>query len=250
VKVDENPKLSKKMESLIFVDVKAEDSVTELYQVGEDVYSIVPSLSMGLIGRRKNRKLVLTRWAITSVDSIIGKHLLRKIQFFPEVNDITVYHSAYLGNRFLVVLFPSKYRGVWVEIWHPMSLWADEVTVVDLYENFWGEYDMLDGGYMAARLSVLEYLYNNVRQAGFVIVREVTKEYFAPVGNWHIRETVRRAMRNPIFKAGSLEEALKEVQSRLLVKVNLFEIPSVKKLVAQKEITGYFTKSDRTDRAV
>jgi len=250
VKVDENPKLSKKMESLIFDDVKAEDSIIELYQTGEDVYSIVPSLSMGLLGRRKNRKLVPTRWAITAVDSIIGKRLLRKIQFFPEVNDITVYHSAYLGNRFFVVLFPSKYRGVWVEIWHPMSLWADEVTVVDLYENFWGEYDMLDGGYMAARFSVLEYLYNNVRQAGFVIVREVTKEYFAPVGNWHIRETVRRAMRNPIFKAGSLEEALKEVQSRLLVKVNLFEIPSVKKLVAQKEITGYFTKSDRTDRAV
>jgi hypothetical protein len=250
VKVDENPKLSRTLEKLVFDDVKAEEAVLTLYSSGEDVYSIIPALSMGLLGKKRNRKLVPTRWAITAVDSIVGKHLLERVQQYPEVNEVTVYYSAYLGNRFFVVLFPSKYRGVWVEIWHPMSLWADEVTVVDLYENFWGEYEMLDGGYMAARLAVLEHLNRISRQAGFVIVREITKDYFAPVGNWHIRETVRRAFENPILKTDDLTKALKEVQSRLLAKVNLFEIDSVRKVVSQKDITSYFTRSDRTERAV
>jgi hypothetical protein len=28
-----------------------------------------------------------------------------------------------------------------------------------------------------------------------IIVREITPAYYAPVGNWHIRETVRRAVK-------------------------------------------------------
>lgn len=240
VTVVDDPKVPRKLEALIFDDVKAEDAIRELYLSGEDVYTIIPALSLGLLGLKKNRKLVPTRWAITAVDSTLGRFLLERVREFEEVNEVQVFYSAYLGNRFFVILFPSKYRGVWVEIWHPMSLWASEPVVVDLYENFWGEYDMLDGGYMAARLGVLEYMYRIRRQAGFVIVREVTKDYFAPVGNWHIRETVRRAFNNQVFKTNDLKKALEYVMNNLQLKVDLLGIESIKKLVAQKDILSFF----------
>ena len=240
ITVVDDPKVPRKLEALIFDDVKAEDAIRELYLSGEDVYTIIPALSLGLLGLKKNRKLVPTRWAITATDSALGKFLLEEVREFEEVNEVQVFYSAYLGNRFFVILFPSKYRGVWVEIWHPMSLWASEPVVVDLYENFWGEYDMLDGGYMAARLGVLEYMYRIRRQAGFVIVREVTKDYYAPVGNWHIRETVRRAFNNLVFKTSDLKKALDYVMNNLQLKVDLFGIESVKKLVAQKDILSLF----------
>ncbi len=242
IAVVENPKVPRKLESLTFDDVKAEEAIVELYKSGEDVYTIIPALSLGLLGLKKNRKLVPTRWAITATDSALGKFLLNAVREFEEIDEIGVYYMSYLGNRFFVVLFPSKYKGVWVEIWHPMSLWAKEPVVVDLYENFWGEYEMLDGGYMAARLAVLEHMYRIRKQAGFVIIREVTKDYFAPVGNWHIRETVRRAFNNLVYKTDDLRKALEYVSNNLELKVDLFGVESVKKVVAQKDILSFLNK--------
>nr|WP_256205084.1 hypothetical protein [Aeropyrum camini] len=53
---------------------------------------------------------------------------------------------------------------------------------------------MEDGGFSAAKLPVLEHLYSRGRRADVIIVREVLPQYYAPVGNWHIRETVKHAL--------------------------------------------------------
>ena len=245
IKVEENPKLSPHIEKMIFDDVKAEKAILELYQKGEDYYRIITALSLGLLGLKKNRKLVPTRWSITAVDETIGKYLLSHVRQFPEINDVEVYYSSYLGNYFHIILFPSTYRSVWVEIWHPLSLWANELVVSDLSENYWGEYDFLDGGYMASRLAVLEKLFEWKRQAGVIIIREITSEYYAPVGNWHIRETTRRALEgNKIATFNDLREAIKFVNSRLKAgnRVVLEEIRSIKKLLTQTTIDAFLNK--------
>ncbi|QIW24161.1 hypothetical protein EWF20_08405 [Sulfolobus sp. S-194] len=242
IKIDENPKVPKPIEKLITDDVKAQQAILELYNNKQSVYTIINALSLGLLGKRKNRKIVPTRWAITAVDTTLGNFMLNEIKGLDTISEILVYYNAYLGNYFHIVLFPSKYRSIWIEIWHPLSLWANELVVSDLSEDYWEEYDFLDGGYMAARMSVIEKLYEIRRQAGIIIIREITSEYFAPVGNWHIRETVKRAFNNSSVKFNKLEDAIKYVNSRLRAKINLFEIKSIKSLITQRTIDEFLKK--------
>lgn len=240
IKVVDNPKIPTKLDKLIFDDVKSAEAILELYRYNVDYYKIMHALSFGLLGKKKNRRFVPTRWAITAVDSTVGKFLYSKIINYNEVNEIEVYHCSYLGNYFYVVLYPSKFSSIWIEIWHPLSLWSQDLTISELKENFWGEYEYLDGGYMAARLAVLEHLEEVKRQAGVIIIREITEEYFAPVGNWHIRETVRNAMKNRIGKYDNLDQAISEVNKKLKVKINLFKLRTIKGLIKQKSIYDFF----------
>ncbi|QXJ29723.1 Nre family DNA repair protein [Saccharolobus shibatae] len=240
IKVVDNPKIPTKLDKLIFDDVKSAEAILELYRYNVDYYKIMQALSFGLLGKKKNRRFVPTRWAITAVDSTVGKFLYSKIINYNEINEIEVYHGSYLGNYFYVVLYPSKFSSIWIEIWHPLSLWSQDLTISELKENFWGEYEYLDGGYMAARLAVLEHLEEAKRQAGVIIIREITEEYFAPVGNWHIRETVRNAMKNRIGKYDSLDQAISEVNKKLKAKINLFELRTIKGLIKQKSIYDFF----------
>ncbi|AWR97777.1 hypothetical protein DFR86_09605 [Acidianus sulfidivorans JP7] len=245
IKITENPKIAEVLDKLIFDDVKAEKGIIKLYESGYDLYKIINATSLGLLGIKKNRKLVPTRWAITAVDSTIGKNLLDKITNYKEINEVLVFYQKYLGNYFHIILYPSKYNVIWIEIWHPLTLWTNELVVSELKENFWGEYTFMDGGYMAARLSVLEYLEKIRRQSGIIIVREITNEYFAPLGNWHIRETVKNAMENKIAKFDNLKEALSFINTRLQSKIDLTELKSIKSILSQKNIEDFFLNNQR-----
>ncbi|BBD72676.1 hypothetical protein HS1genome_1065 [Sulfodiicoccus acidiphilus] len=233
-----NPKLSKPLERLINDDVKVEQAIREIYGQ-ESRYTLINALAFGLLGERKSRRIVPTRWAITAVDGALGKYFLNKVRRHPLYNELEVHFSSYLGNDFHVILVPSPYTAAWVEIWHPTTPWAQEVTVVELREDHFGHYEFLDGGYMAARLAVLEYLNSLGRQATVIIVREITKEYFAPVGNWHIRETVKRAMGNVVLKGVELEQALKFVSRRLRAAVDLTKLKTISSVRGQKRIDEF-----------
>lgn len=241
IKVDENPKIPKKIESLIFDDVKAEEGVLDLYSSGENYYRIITTFSLGLLGRKKNRRIVPTRWSITAVDQIVGNYLLSKIKEFDTISTTTVYYNSYLGNYFHIIFYPSRYSSIWIEIWYPFSLWSNELVITDLSEDYWGEYEFLDGGYMAARLAVIEKLNEMRRQAGIIIIREITSEYYAPVGNWHIRETVKKAYK--IAEFDDLQKAINFVNSRLKSdRVKLNEIRSIKTLLTQTKIDFFLKK--------
>ncbi|MFP3260173.1 MAG: Nre family DNA repair protein [Sulfolobus sp.] len=241
IKVDENPKIPKKIESLIFDDVKAEEGVLELYSSGENYYRIITTFSLGLLGRKKNRRIVPTRWSITAVDQIVGNYLLSKIKEFDTISTTTVYYNSYLGNYFHIIFYPSRYSSIWIEIWYPFSLWSNELVITDLSEDYWGEYEFLDGGYMAARLAAIEKLNEMRRQAGIIIIREITSEYYAPVGNWHIRETVKKAYK--IAEFDDLQKAINFVNSRLKSdRVKLNEIRSIKTLLTQTKIDFFLKK--------
>ncbi|QKQ99349.1 hypothetical protein GWK48_02120 [Metallosphaera tengchongensis] len=242
IRIVEDPKPPRTLEKLFNDDLKAEEGVRVLYEEGNDVYRIIDALSLGFLGKRKTRKLVPTRWAITAVDSIVGKSLYEKVRDLEPVNEISVFYQGYLGNHFHVILFPSAYASYWVEIWHQMSLWANELVISDLKEDYWGNYETIDGGYMAARTSVLEYLNSIRRSAGVIIVREITRDYFAPLGNWHIRETVRRSFQNKIAVVENLQRAIDLVNSRLKVQgVNLREVRVIKQVLGQSRIDSFFS---------
>ncbi len=212
VRVAGDPKPPRKLEKLVWDDAPAAEATIELYRSGVDYYTILTAFSLGMLGRLRNRRLVPTRWAITAVDDIVGDWLLEHVKRYKPLDKYKVYRASYLGNTFTILLAPGAYRAEMIEIWYPLTPWtptASRPTIVYIDEDNRGRVTPLDGGYMAARLPVLEKLYSEQRQATVLIVREVTRDYYAPVGNWHIRETVREALsRQPVAEAQSLEEAI------------------------------------------
>ncbi|BCU68462.1 hypothetical protein HS7_18990 [Sulfolobales archaeon HS-7] len=239
VRITDDPKIDEVMEKVIFDDIKASTAIKELYSNGTAIYKIIQALSLGLLGERKNRKLVPTRWAITAVDTTISKSILNSIREYQEYDRISLFYSKYLGNKFFVILYPSKYQSTWIEIWHPMTPWSGDLAIVELKEDYFGKYEYMDGGYMAARLSILEHLNSMKRQAGVIIIREITSDYFAPVGNWHIRETVKNLSKMGDFE--NLEDTLRFVKNRLTANIDLMSLRSIKTVLGQRRIDSYFS---------
>ncbi len=203
VRITSNPSLNPRLEKLIWDDLRASEGVWLLYREGLDFYTIVRALTIGFLGRSGQRRLVPTRWGITAVDSMISSKLLSRIKKSPIVNGTLVFYSEYLHNKYIVVLVPGRYRGLWIEVWQPHSLWNPKAkpSTLIVKEDYRGRMNVVDGGYLAARTSVLEYLYSIGRQARIAILREVLPQYMFPVGNWQIRLTVSHALRKkPVLR--------------------------------------------------
>lgn len=230
IKIVSSPVIGSLLEKRMFDDAKAGDSVVELYKAGYSIYILIHALSGGLLGGVRNRRVVPTRWAITAVDSILSSYFRKKIMRNPYIDEIQVFSGEYLENRFLVILYPGPLELEWIEAWHPRSIWVSpskEPSFLTLYEDPRGKYEFMDGGYIAARFSVLEYLDRIKRQATVFIYREVKPGYYAPVGNWHIRETVKRMMRQyPRKYPGLLQAFHKEL--------NIFDISPQKWIKASR----------------
>jgi len=217
VKVTGNPVIPKPIEKLIWDDIKAEEAIYRLYKNGLDFYTIVRALTIGFLGRTGQRRLVPTRWGITAVDQMISKKLLSKIRKYEPINDLLIFYSEYLYNKYMIILAPSGYRGLWIEVWQPRSLWNPyvEPAVLTVYDNYRGEPNIMDGGYLAARTSVLEYLDRIKRQARIIILREILPQYMFPVGNWQIRLTIKKALdKGPIMKNPSIHEVKDFIDKR------------------------------------
>ena len=67
----------------------------------------------------------------------------------------------------------------------------------------------------AVSFALLERLAEMRRQASALLVREITEEYWAPLGVWVVREAAREALRNPPRKFETLEEALADMVTRI-----------------------------------
>ena len=242
IRVSGNPKLNPSVEKVIHDDLKAFEAVEELHRSGASIYTIQRLLSLGFLGRRFRRRLVPTRWSITAVDDMISRILRRKLRGEPEVQDVRVYYNEYIGNRFLVIVKPGPGWFEWIEVWQPRSIWVREAAkpvVWRVEENPLGEASAMDGGFSAARLAVLEALAREGRRGDVVIVREITPEYYAPLGNWHIRETVRKAMTlKPIAVNPSLRELKSVLEERIRYSPEDIMLKA-KLLGARRRLTDY-----------
>jgi hypothetical protein len=181
-------------------DWQAQGAMTYLYRRGFDVYEINKILSAGALGQGENRKLVPTRWSITAVDDTIGQFLRGQIRNAPSVDETQVWYNEFMGNRFWIVLSPGQWEFELVEMKAPGSVWNPNVesgywlaSASEGYEGRTGYVDETAGAYYASRLGVLEHLADEGRQAKALVLRDVTDEYWAPVGVWQIRESIRNA---------------------------------------------------------
>ncbi len=250
VKLESNVKVEKKVDYLVNdIDVKATRAIEELYNSRIPVSNIMKILSAGMLGKKFQRKLVPTRWSITSVDDSLSKMLLEKIKYYQEISEVLLFHGNYLGNYYEIFLIP----GCWgFEVLEASSsgyfgegksaepaMWQD-------YEFFQGRKtyaSSVTGGYYAVRLPITEYLEKIKRQATVLIFREIRDEYWAPCGVGILRELVRGMMNeNKPEKFPDLEQAFKKSQERFHNSLEVYKKKSVllKEKKQQKRLFSFF----------
>lgn len=215
LEVVDNPTVPPKVEVLVGdSDATATCAAMELFDAGIPQEYITRILSAGLLGRR--RRLVPTRWAITATDDMLARGLIERIQYYPPVEEYIVHHAKRFGNHFEVLLLPKPYMYELVEIWMKNTLWSPEGCIIWDGEGTGKRgYSQLGGGYYAARISVLEHLSQLKRQAAVFVVREVYPSYWAPLGSWVIKKTVREALLRAPERFESFEEAIAMMARRL-----------------------------------
>ena len=189
-------------------DLKASDAVMELYRRGVETSSIHKVLSVGMLGLKKNRKLVPTRWSISATDDTISSTLAKENEANPAIDIFEVTQYSHLANYYSVILMPDD---VWsfemIESWFTNS---GQIATGSDYEDARGldHYPTIAGAYFAARLAVAEHLAGRRRKAAALVLREIHPEYVMPLGVWQIREGVREALKKPAQKFESLEQAV------------------------------------------
>lgn len=192
-------------------DLRAIEAMKELLERGIDEYYMSRLLSAGLLGRKRERKMVPTEWSITAVDDVLSKHYLSRIKDFEQISDYLVYEYAALHNRALVILLPTPWMYELLEGWmRYMRVYADH----ELLRPRSSYAEDTGGAFYAVRLALTRSLYELRRQAGALVFFEV-EEGWIPLGVWRFREIVRRALRTKPERFETLEEALGAVKKRL-----------------------------------
>ncbi|MFA5348439.1 MAG: hypothetical protein WC294_09895, partial [Methanoregula sp.] len=189
-------------------DLGATDACVALKGSGIDVYRISGLMTAGLLGRR--RKFVPTRWATTAVDGTLSTHLKKEIARYFPVEEIHLFSAEIFGNRIVCILLPGDWKYEMIEIWGRQSLWGGEndVIVQDREGMKKEGYSPISGAYYSARLAACEYLVQKKRSARVIILRSVSRDYWAPLGTWVIREATRKALANPPVICESLAAAV------------------------------------------
>lgn len=225
--ITENVKIPRKVDYLHSdTDVKANNALYELYKNGYSEYYLIKLFSAGVLGTKKNRRLVPTRWAITAVDDIIGRSLIKEIRTFPKIDGYYVYQNEYLGNHYEILFIPSNFEFEVLEAWCAGSIWGPikgEPKIIAEYEGYKGrkQYAIKQGGgYYAARLPILEKMKEIKQQAKVVVFREIYEDYYLPVGVWEVKENVRIALEKKPIIHTDLERALNMIFSRLRIEKN------------------------------
>lgn len=245
VELAENPSIARAVEKAVGDDEwKAEDAARYLYRKDLDTYQIQRVLSAGLLGEKDNRRLVPTRWSITATDDILGNGLRKKVKDYQELGSYRVFEATYNGNIFTVVMIPGQWEFELLEIKGAGSVWnpGTEPYVGVNHETYEGRTSYAKataGAYYASRLAVLEQLRRMQRQAKVLIVREVTDAYWAPLGVWVIRETVRQAFENKA-EPESFAEAVTHVDENTSVSMDTIRQKSTMLEGMQRSVTSFF----------
>lgn len=242
-KVIENPVIPRKVDYIVSDELGANTQLNKLFDRKFDVYYLTNVLSSGVLGHNRNQKLVPTRWSITAVDDILAKQMIDGLKDTRWVNEVMVFENTYMDNHFEILLMPGAWEFELFEAWSANTLWTrgeSEPNIVVEHELSRGRKDYAyneGGGYYAARFSAAEALTQMGRQARVVIFREIYDTYTTPVGVWEVRENVRKAFTKEPRKFATTDDALRDIDSRLNIKVTNYMRKST--ILRQKRITDY-----------
>lgn len=180
-------------------DLRAADAVMNLHQRKVSFSNIQKAFSVGVMGAKRGRHLVPTRWSITACDTIIGNHLLTQVKKCSPIDTWRVHEFSSLNNRYAVILMPTAWQYEWTEAF--VRVLGNEEVVFSDYELHKPKrtYSHLGGCFYSCKMAVLEALAEQQKQAGAIILREASSGY-VPLGVFNVRENVRNAMKQPALE--------------------------------------------------
>ena len=231
VQIASTPKIAYNTDKIVSdTDMYSNDAISQLYRGKHTVTQITRLFSSGLLGLKKKRRFVPTRWSITAVDDIIGNQLREQIHDFSEVSSVLVYHNSYLDNDFWILFIPKHdWFFNYHEAWKQKSAWnleGKKPTILTDIEGPKGRTSYASntvGGYYAARLAVQEKLIQMRRKAAVLAFREVGDGYAIPLGVWQVRENMRKALTNEPKSFSSLETAIHFISKRLSIPMKYYQ---------------------------
>tara|TARA_Y100000310_G_scaffold334233_1_gene413506 strand:+ start:40925 stop:42148 length:1224 start_codon:yes stop_codon:yes gene_type:complete len=202
VRITENTKVDTKVDKVVSdTDLKANDAIRYLYKNKFDEHTLSKILSIGVLGLKKGRKLVPTKWSITAVQDMLGKEVIKQIKQFEPISDYQVYFGGYLGNYFLVLTFPDVWSFELFEMYMPGSSWnfsgaLEAATNLEWYDGLKGYPIATAGGYFTNRLPVVNKLKELKKQASVLVLRFETLSYWASLGVWVVLESMKKTMQS------------------------------------------------------
>src|SRR3989344_54246 len=251
IKVLDNIKVENKVEKVTSdTDFKAADALQYLYENGYDENTLTKLLSIGVLGLKKNRKLVPTKWSITTTDDTLGKNLINEIKNYNVNEDHRLYYGSYLGNYYYILMFPDVWQYELFEGYLPGSLWSfsNEIKFSTDSETIFGRKTYASGtagGYYASRLGVLEHLNKIKRQSSCLVIRFETPEYNIPLGVFVVRNAARKTLNNSPLVFETKEELLNKarelINSRFNFNIdNILKESKLLKSLTQKKLSSFF----------
>lgn len=204
-----SPSADQRIETVYYdTDLRAAEAMMKLYKRSVEMSIIQRVLSMGMLGVKKNRKLVPTRWSISATDDIISSMLIKEIGMNPTIDLFEVTQYSHLANHYLIILIPD-HRWIFemIEFWFTsqgqVATGADNEDERGLNHN-----PTIAGAYFAARFAVAEHLAHRHKKAGAIVLREIHPNYVMPLGVWQIREGVRQALKKSPQKFELFDHAM------------------------------------------
>ena len=245
VQLEENTKVIKKVDYLVNdTDALATTAINELSsQVKID--HLQKLLSAGMLGKTSARRMVPTRWSITAIDDTVSKQMLEKIKDYSEIQEIQLLEGNYLGNYISILILPGTFSFEGIEVWEDQEITTEHhTTFAQDYEGFKGRKKYaknITGGYYAMRLPACEYLERIKKQGEVLVFREITKDYYAPLGVGIVREATRRATKNNPIIFETINQAKTHMQNNMKLKHSHLDISwLLKNYGKQKKLIDWF----------
>lgn len=233
-KIIGNVKINRKLDKVMNDDIKSTEGIKILYKNNFDEYILSKILSVGVLGLKNNKKLVPTRWSITAVDDTLGKKIIEDIKEYKWIENHELFFGEYLGNCYLIMLFPNVFSYELFELYLPGSSWnpGNEIKASTDFESFYGRKEYASntaGGYYATRLPILEYLNRIKRQAAALVIRIETPSYWAALGVWVVRESVKKALGKGQLKFSDMNELIESAKKIGMIKFGFDNSKIIKK---------------------
>jgi len=214
-RLEDNPKVPKIVDKVTSdTDLKAVGGVMDLFDDGIRQEHITRLLSVGILGQKRRRRLVPTKWSITAVDDIVGRRLHKQVTRNRAINDYYVSIDHALGNTVALLFYPCGWQFEALESW----LGGLNPSIINDYEYGKGRKDYAKyvvGAYYATRLPALEYLVSIRKQSGVIVFMEIDPQQWVPLGVWRFREIAKRALASGVKKFQSMDEATAEIGKHL-----------------------------------
>lgn len=202
-------------------DLRASEAVTKLHDKDVPFSAMQKAFSVGAIGTRYKRKLVPTRWSITACDSTLADEFLKEVRRFDQIETYRVYEYGSLKNYYTIILTPTEWQYEWYEAF--IKLMHKEELIFSDYEKNSGkkEYSTVGGCFYTCKMTVLDALRREKKQAGLIVLREAYEGY-VPLGVFNVRENIKEAMQLPYKEFETLKDALAYCGTKLKLPISRY----------------------------